>query len=93
MSKKSNSYFIELTSFFFIIGKEKKREIQQAAKVVKNDTSATIQAVLAQVTQDDYPTLTEEKEAYFMKQVSQGESLVAKGIVYIILFYSTDCPS
>ncbi|ORZ16966.1 hypothetical protein BCR42DRAFT_413625 [Absidia repens] len=62
--------------------KEKKREVKQAAKTIKHDTLSTIQAVLDQVAQDNYPTLTEEKEAYFMNQVSQGESLVAKGEIH-----------
>jgi hypothetical protein len=60
-------------------GREKKREVKQAIKTDKQDTLSTIQKVLAQVAQDEYPTLTEEKETYFMNQVSQGESLVAKG--------------
>ncbi|KAI8340792.1 hypothetical protein BC941DRAFT_371277 [Chlamydoabsidia padenii] len=61
---------------------EKRREIKQAVKRSKRDTLSTIQKVLDQVAQDEYPTLTEEKEAYFMNQVSQGESLVAKGETY-----------
>lgn len=64
---------------FLSTGREKKREVKQAIKTDKQDTLSTIQKVLDQVAQDEYPTLTEEKEAYFMNQVSQGESLVAKG--------------
>ncbi|KAI8092796.1 uncharacterized protein BX664DRAFT_328170 [Halteromyces radiatus] len=62
--------------------RERKREIKKANKNQKEEAFATIQKVLDQVAQDEFPTLAEEKEVYFMNQISLGESLAAKGEAY-----------
>ncbi|KAI8066806.1 hypothetical protein BC940DRAFT_367850 [Gongronella butleri] len=53
-----------------------------AAPSHKRDPQALVQFVLDQVAKETFPTSTEEKESFFMTQVSQGEGLVAKGEAY-----------
>lgn len=57
------------------------------ARAVKEEAEAqgamqreVIKKVVQQAKDEGFPTDLEEKEAYFMSQVAQGESLVAEGM-------------
>lgn len=64
-----------------------KRNNRRMARAVKEEAEAqgamqreVIKKVVQQAKDEGFPTDLEEKEAYFMSQVAQGESLVAEGM-------------
>ncbi|KAG8527528.1 uncharacterized protein KY384_007680 [Bacidia gigantensis] len=59
--------------------KESRREARAVKEEAENQNAQqkqAIQDVVDQARRDDSPTSIEEREAYFMEQVSQGEGLV-----------------
>ncbi|GAB5593732.1 mitochondrial import receptor subunit tom20 [Umbelopsis nana] len=62
--------------------REKKRsakKAKQSAESIKQKVSETLEAGLEAVNAETYPTSVEEKEQFFMAQISAGETLCAQG--------------
>ncbi|KAG2226637.1 hypothetical protein INT45_005123 [Circinella minor] len=66
--------------------KKARKEAAKAAKEQKEtgqaDTIKLIESVIIAAAQEEYPTSPEEREKYFMAQVSAGETLCAQGEAY-----------
>ncbi|KAI9278507.1 mitochondrial outer membrane translocase complex, subunit Tom20 domain-containing protein [Phascolomyces articulosus] len=69
--------------------KKLKKARKEAAKVAKQqtetskvDTVKLIESVIIAAAQEEYPSSPEEREKYFMAQVSAGETLCAQGEAY-----------
>lgn len=64
-----------------------KRDNRRLARAVREEAEAqgaarreAIKRAVAEAKAEGFPTVLEEKEAYFMGQVSKGESLAADGM-------------
>jgi import receptor subunit TOM20 len=80
-------------SCLFSAGKEKKRvdktlaeEKTQFASVEDASSTEMLREALEQVKQELVPSTSEEKETYFMTQVSTGEQLASQGASQSLLF-------
>ncbi|KAI7854731.1 mitochondrial outer membrane translocase complex, subunit Tom20 domain-containing protein [Circinella umbellata] len=66
--------------------KKARKEAAKAAKEQKDtsqaDTIKLIESVIIAAAKEEYPTSPEEREKYFMAQVSAGETLCAQGEAY-----------
>ncbi|KAG1147105.1 hypothetical protein G6F37_002868 [Rhizopus arrhizus] len=69
--------------------KQLKKERKQAAKVAKEAENAPqesrlkfFERVIVESAKETYPTTPEDKEKYFMEQVTAGETLAAQGPSY-----------
>lgn len=67
--------------------KELKKQSKRQARVAKEAAEAstvrlkeTIKAAVEQAKEEGFPTDVEEKEAYFMQEVGQGEALSGDGM-------------
>ncbi|CAO3694489.1 unnamed protein product [Umbelopsis ramanniana] len=62
--------------------REKKKSAKKAkmsAESIKQKVSETLEAGLEAVNQEEFPTSVEDKEKFFMAQISAGETLCAQG--------------
>lgn len=85
----------------FLPGKEKKRvnktvaeeKSQSAASDTAPSDTELLREALEQVKSEHVPSTSEEKETYFMTQVSMGEQLASQGASLFALFYTTSHPA
>lgn len=69
----------------FLLEREKKKSAKKAkmsAESIKQKVSETLEAGLEAVNKEEFPTSVEDKEKFFMAQISAGETLCAQGNVY-----------
>ncbi|KAG1471362.1 hypothetical protein G6F56_002165 [Rhizopus delemar] len=72
--------------------REKKKQVKvekEAEKEAIDTAEKTVQNVLKAVSEETFPESPEEKEKYFMEQVSAGEALVQQGLANesVVFFY------
>lgn len=59
--------------------KKAAKSAKQEKEVSQADTIKLIESVILETSQETFPTTAEEREKYFMEQVSVGEGLTTKG--------------
>jgi hypothetical protein len=58
-----------------------------SAESIKQKVSETLEAGLEAVNQEEFPTSVEDKEKFFMAQISAGETLCAQGNVFFLAIH------